>query len=169
MLALHLFLALLKIGIEFPDHLLLLLFICGNDDVRCKVHDLLQSFNREIEEEPEARGGTPEEPDVRHGDGEVNVRHALATDNRAGDLHTALLADNACVADTLVLAAEALVVLRGAKNTLAEESIGFRALCPVVHSFWLCHFPMGPAQDVLGGGHREHHGIEAIGLLWSEG
>jgi hypothetical protein len=51
------------------------------------------------------------------------VAHALAPHLGARDFDAALVADDALVADPLVLAAVALEVLGGAKDLLAEQAV----------------------------------------------
>ncbi len=57
---------------------------------------------------------------------EFDVAHALATNARERDFHAALFADDALVFHTLVLAAQAFIVLDRAEDARAEETIAFR-------------------------------------------
>src|SRR5439155_3378910 len=90
---------------------------------RGEVEDLLELLRRHVEQVADPRGDALEEPDVRDRRGQVDVAHPLAADLRARDLHAAALADDALVADPLVLAAVALPVLRGTEDALAEEPV----------------------------------------------
>src|SRR5262249_26206655 len=76
-----------------------------------------------VEQVADARRHALEEPDVRDGGREVDVAHALTAHLGPRDLHTAALADDALVADALVLAAVALPVLGGTEDALAEEPV----------------------------------------------
>src|SRR6266704_3339238 len=78
-----------------------------------------------------------EEPDVRHRHRELDVAHALAAHLRERDLHAAAVADDAAVADALVLAAVTLPVLYRAEDPLAEQPVAFRLEGPVVDGLGL--------------------------------
>src|SRR5271166_1382464 len=52
--------------------------------------------------------------------------HAVASDFGEGDLHATLLANDAAILHTLVLAAQALVILNRAEDSSAEQTIAFR-------------------------------------------
>jgi hypothetical protein len=77
------------------------------------------------------------------------VAHALAAHDRARDLDAALIADDALVADALVLAAVALVVLLRAEDLLVEEAVLLRALGAVVDGLGLRDFAVRPLEDAL--------------------
>ena len=105
---------------------------------------------------------------MRHGNSQVDMPHPLATDNGSRDFHAAFLADHAVVADPFVLAAEALEVLGGTEDALAEESIRLRTLCAVVDGLRLGHLAAGPAKDVLGAGDGQGDCVEGIGCAGDE-
>ncbi|MDT4855420.1 hypothetical protein FQZ97_897730 [compost metagenome] len=54
------------------------------------------------------------------------MAHALTTNARQRDFNAALFANDAFVFHTLVLAAQAFIILDRAKDTRAEETIAFR-------------------------------------------
>jgi len=62
----------------------------------------------------------------RHGARELDVAHALAAHLGERHLDAALLADDAAVLQALVLAAEALVVLRRTEDLGAEKAVPLR-------------------------------------------
>src|SRR5690606_16492663 len=112
-------LALRLVGVEdLLDLLLELAHVLGTgllvdpgDDRSGEVENLLELLRSHVDEVPDARGDALEEPDVRDGGGQVDVGHALAADLRARHLDAAALADDALVADPLVLPAVTLPVL----------------------------------------------------------
>ena len=57
------------------------------------------------------------------GHGELDVTHPLAADLGERDLHPALLADDTTVLESLVLAAQAFVVLDGPEDLRAEQPV----------------------------------------------
>src|SRR4029077_18195536 len=78
-----------------------------------------------------------EEPDVRHGHLELDVTHALAAHLGQGHFDAAPVADDATVADALVLAAVALPVFHGAEDALAEQAVALRLEGPVIDGLGL--------------------------------
>src|SRR5204862_4863186 len=98
------------------------------DDVVLIVDDAFELARLHRQQAADARGDRLEEPDVRAGRGEVDVAHALAAHAGLGDLDAAAVADDALVLDALVLAAEALPVLLGTEDALAEQAVLLRAV-----------------------------------------
>src|SRR5581483_8535338 len=96
-----------------------------------EVEDLLELLGRHVQQIADPARDALEEPDVGDGRGQVDVAHALATDLGARDLDAAALAHDALVADTLVLAAVALPVLRRTEDALAEQPVLLRLERPV--------------------------------------
>src|SRR5207248_2766374 len=103
-----------------------------------------------------------EEPDVRHGRGQVDVAHALTADLRTSDLDAAALADDALVTDPLVLAAVALPVLRRTEDALAEEPVLLGLQCAVVDGLRLGDLARAPGADLLGGGEADLNRVEIV-------
>src|SRR3989344_1582694 len=101
------------------------------------------------------------------GDGchELDVAHALTTHDGARNLNTAFVADDALVADTLVLAAVTLVVLLGAEDLLVEEPVLLGALGAVVDGLGLGHFAVAPRKDALGGREPEGERVPEVRRL----
>ena len=77
---------------------------------------------------------------MRDGARQLDVAHAIATHFRERHFYATLLTDNAAMLQTLVLTAEAFVVLHRAKDLGAEETIALRLECPIVNCFRLLHF-----------------------------
>jgi len=67
-------------------------------------------------------GQSLEEPHVRAGAGQFDVAQTFAADTRESDFHTALVANDAAMLHALVLAAQALPILRRSENPGAEKS-----------------------------------------------
>src|SRR5439155_6473390 len=88
-----------------------------------EVEDLLELARCDVEQVADAARHAFEEPDVRDRRGQVDVAHTLAPDLLTRHLDAAALADDALVADALVLAAIALPVLRRTEDALAEQTI----------------------------------------------
>ena len=94
----------------------------------------------------------------RHGEGDVT--HPLAAHLLLGNLHITSVADDSAVADSLVLAAVALVVLGRTENLLAEESVPFRLVGPVVDGLRLEDLAAGTCGDVLRRSERDAYRLE---------
>src|SRR5690606_23919011 len=111
--------------LQAGDLELLRLFVDLSDHVLGEVEDAFEVPWGNVEQEAELARGALYEPDVAHGARELDVAHALTAHLLAGNLDTALVADDALIADALVLAAVALEVLGGAEDLLAEEAVLF--------------------------------------------
>ena len=71
-------------------------------------------------------------------DNELDVSRALAAYLLLCHLYTTTVADDATVADTLVLAAGALKVFCRTEDALAEEAVTLWFICAVVDGLWFC-------------------------------
>src|SRR4029077_17430038 len=116
----------------------------------------------DVEQDPEPARGALEIPDVADGAGQLGVAHPLAADLRAGDLDAALIADDALVADALVLAAVALPVLRWTEDALVEQAILLRLQGPVVDGLRLGDLTLRPLPDLVRAGKRDADRAEVI-------
>src|SRR5213075_2025556 len=105
-----------------------------------------------------------EEPDVGDRRGQVHVAHPLAADLGARDLHAAALADDALVADPLVLAAVALPVLGRAEDALAEEPVLLGLQRAVVDGLRLGYLAGAPAADLLRACEPNADGVEIVDI-----
>ena len=119
------------------------------DDGGGEVEDPLQLLGRDVEQVAHAAGDALEVPDVADRRRQVDVAHALAAHLWPGDLHAAALADDALVADALVLAAVALPVLGGTEDALAEEAVLLGLERPVVDGLGLGDLARRPGADLL--------------------
>src|SRR5204863_6481321 len=127
-----------------------------------EVEDLLQLLGRHVEQVADARRHALEEPDVRDRGGEIHVPHALAAHLGTRDLNAAALADDALVADALVLAAVALPVLRGTEDALAEAPVLLWLQRAVVDGFRLGDLAARPGPDLLRRGESDADGVEVV-------
>ena len=94
--------------------------------------------------------------------GQIDVAHTFTANLGLCDFNAALLADHTTVLQALVLAAQALVVLDGAKNLGAEQTITLRLERAVVDGFGLLHFAERPRADLFGRSHADLDGIEML-------
>src|SRR5204863_7777560 len=132
------------------------------DDRRGEVQDLLELLGRHVEQVADARRDALEEPDVAHGCGEVDVAHALAAHLGPRDLDAAALADDALVADALVLAAVALPVLGRTEDALAEEAVLLRLERAVVDGLRLGDLAGRPVANLLRRRKSDPDGVEVV-------
>ena len=133
------------------------------DDVFLIIDDGFQFLGRKANHRANLVRRGFEVPDMGHGDGEFDVSHPFATHLLLSHFHTATVADDAAVADSLILSAEALVVFGGAENLLAEESVLFRLVGPVVDGFRLQDFAGRALLDLFRRGERNADLVE-VGL-----
>ena len=136
-----------------------------DDDVRLEVEDALEIAERDVEQVADARRQALEEPDVRHGRGELDVTHALAADFGLGDFDAALVADDAAMLHPLVLAAEAFPVGDRAEDLRAEEAVALRFEGAVVDRLRLGHFAVRPRPDLLRGREADLDRVEIVDRL----
>ena len=118
------------------------------DDVVLEVENALEVFEAHVQEEADARGQRLQEPDVRDRGCQIDMAHALAAHLGERNLDAALLADEALVLHALVLAAQALVVLDGPKDTRAEEAVPLRLERAVVDGLGLLDLSERPRADI---------------------
>ena len=100
-------------------------------------------------------------PDMHHRNDQRDMAHALAAHLFLGHLHAAAVADDALVADTLVLAAMALVVLHRAEDTLAEQTVAFGLVRSVVDRFRFEHLAARLGENLLGRCQSDRNAIVA--------
>ena len=87
---------------------------------------------------------------MHDGGGQVDVPHAFASDTRVGDLDTTAIADDALVLRSLVLAARALVVAFGPKDTFTEQPVSFGAVGAIINRLGLLDLAKAPTPMSLG-------------------
>ena len=127
-----------------------------------EVEDLLQLLGGDVQHVADPARDALEEPDVADGRGQVDVAHALAADLRPRHLDAAALADDALVADALVLTAVALPVLGRTEDLLAEEAVLLGLQRAVVDGLGLGDLARAPLPDLLGGGQTDGDGVEIV-------
>ena len=79
---------------------------------------------------------------MRNRRGQFDMRHALAAHFRQCDFDAALLADHAAMLQTLVFAAQALVVLDRTKDLGAKKAITLGFESAIVDGFGFSYFPV---------------------------
>ncbi len=78
------------------------------------------------------------------------MAHTLAADLLLSDLDTATVADDALVADALILTAMALIVLDRAENALAEQAVTLGLVGAVVNGLGFEDLAARHFKDLLG-------------------
>ena len=78
---------------------------------------------------------------------QLNVPHTLTTHLSQRYLNTAFLANNTTVLETLVLTAQALVVLYWAKNLGAEQAVTLGLKGTIIDCFRFLDLTIGPRTD----------------------
>ena len=82
-----------------------------------------------------------------NGHHQLDVSAALTSHFFLSDLDAATVADDALVANALVLAASTLVVLRGTEDALAEQTVALRLIGTVVDGLRLGYFAKRVLKD----------------------
>ena len=156
--------AALGLVLERGEGALARLLVDVGDDVQREVEDPLEVPRADVQEDAQAARRALEVPDVADGAGQLDVAHALTADLRAGDLDAALVADDALVADPLVLAAVALPVLRRTEDALVEQTVLLGLEGPVVDRLGLRHLALRPLPDLVRAGERDADRVEVVDL-----
>ncbi|OIQ76801.1 hypothetical protein GALL_415130 [mine drainage metagenome] len=129
-------------------------------DVGLEVQHPLDVAQCNVQHHAQAARQRLQEPDVRNRGCQFDVAHAFAPHLGQGHFDAALLADHAAMLETLVLAAQALVVLGGPEDLGAEQAIPLRLEGAVIDGFRLLHFAVRPGTDLLGGSQRNLDCVE---------
>ena len=93
------------------------------------------------------------------------MAHAFTTHLRKSHLNAALFADHTAVLQTLVLTAQALIILHRPENLGAEQTVAFRLKSTVVDGFRLFNFAVRPGTDLFGRCKTDLDRIEMIILV----
>ena len=88
--------------------------------------------------------------------------HALAAHLCARHLDAAAVADNAFVADALVLSAVALPVARRSKDALAEEAVTLGLQGTVVDGLRLFYLAVRPCTNFIGRSESDPHRVKIV-------
>src|SRR5574343_248710 len=83
---------------------------------------------------------------------QFDVAHTLTTYFFLCYFHTATVAHDAFITDTLVLSAGTLIILHRSENTLAKQTITLRLVRTIVDGFGFQHFAIATLQNRIGRG-----------------
>ena len=81
---------------------------------------------------------------------QLDVSGTLTAHLLLGHLHTAAVADDTLITDTLVLTAGALIVFGRTEDTLTEETVALRLISTVVDGLGFCDLSKAILKDLLG-------------------
>ena len=129
------------------------------------IDDLVKFLGRNSQEVANLVWKTLEVPNVNHRNHQVDVAHPLTTNFLFRDFNTATVTHDALVADALVFAAVALVILDRTKNALAKQAIAFRLVCAVVDGLGLQHFSVRCFENALWRRQRDGDLVEVAAQL----
>ena len=100
------------------------------------------------------------------GAGQLDMAHALAADLGDRDFDTALLADDAAMLETLVLAAKALVILDRTEDLGAKQAVTLGLEGTIVDRFRLFDLAIGPGANLGRRGQPDPDRVKVfLGLL----
>ena len=144
------------------DQALALVLVHVDDHVLGEVQDLLERARGHVQQQADAARRALDEPDVADRRGQLDVAHALAAHLGARDLDAALVADDALVADALVLAAGAFPVLLRTEDALAEQAVALGLERAVVDRLGLGDLAARPRPDLLRRGEGDPNRVEIV-------
>src|SRR5690606_7676835 len=101
-----------------------------------------------------------EEPDMRDRAGQLDMGHALTADLGKCDFNTTFFADDTTVLESLVLAAQALIVLGRPENLRAEQAVALGLEGTVIDGFRLLDLAIGPGTNFFRGSQRNLDRVE---------
>ena len=136
-----------------------------DDEVRFVIENAFEVAHRHIEHVSDAARNPLEEPDVRDGDGELDVPHPLPSHARMRDLDAAAVADDAAIANALVFSAGTLPILDRTEYAFAEKPVFLGLEGSIVDGFRLRDFAVAPLTYHLGGGELDTHRLDVGGLV----
>src|SRR5215831_19264508 len=93
---------------------------------------------------------------------ELDVTHTVTPHFRQRDLDAAFFTNDAAILHTLVLAAQAFVILDRAKDASAKQPVTFGFERPIVDSLRLFDLAVRPGADALRARDRDTDQIEAL-------
>ena len=138
------------IGIfEFLQGLVTLLFIDISDDIRSKVDDLFQFFDRNIEKESCTRRYGLQIPYMSDRSSELDMTSSLTADLTRRDFYATSFADDTLVSDSLILTAGTLIILSRTKYLFTEKSSTFWTLSTIVYRFRNEYFPIRESSYIF--------------------
>ena len=131
-----------------------------DDNVLGKIEHTLQVAGRQVKQQAQPAGIGLAEPDVGHRRGQPDVPHALPSHLGPRHLDAASVADYSPVPDALVLAAEALPVLGGSEQPLAEQAVFLRPQRAVIDGLRLGYLAVRPAENLIRRCNGDAYGVE---------
>ena len=131
-----------------------------DDDEGLEIKYALDIAQGHVQQQADARRQRFQKPDVGYGTGQLDVAHALTAHLGQRDLDAALLANHPAVLETLVLAAQALIVLDRPEDLGTEQPVAFRLEGTVVDGLGLFDLAVRPGTDHVRGGQTDADGIE---------
>src|SRR5690606_18070028 len=96
---------------------------------------------------------------------QFNVTHALTTHFGLSNFNAALLTDDTAVLQTLVLTAQALIVLDRTKDARAEQTVTLRLEGTVVDGLRLFDFTERPGTDHFWRGEADADGVKLVSVV----
>ena len=120
------------------------------NDIAFVIDNRIELLRRQAQQIADFVRQRTEIPDVSNRHNELDVARTFATNLLFGNFHTATVAHDALVTDSLILSAMAFVVLYRAENAFAEQTVALRLIGTVVDSFWLEYFSIRIFKNRIG-------------------
>ena len=131
-----------------------------------EIQNLFEVFQRKVQQVAYLGRQAFKKPDMGHRRRQFDMSHALAAYLGLNNFHAAFFTDHTAVLHALVFTAITLVILGGAENFGAKESIPLGLERPIVDGLRLFHFAEGPFADFFRRGQCNPHGVKAQRVFW---
>ena len=119
------------------------------DHVRSEIQDLFHTSGAHVQDQTDPAGDALEVPDMGDRGGQFDVTHPLSSYFCLCDFYAAAVADDALIADALILSAVAFPVLGRSEDPLAEQAVALGLQRSVVDGFGLRDLTVRPASDLV--------------------
>ena len=104
---------------------------------------------RQIKDQSHTAGNSLEIPNMGNRSCQLDMSHTLSTNAGFGYFNATTIADNALIANLLILTTMTLPVLLGSKDLLTEQTVPLGLQGSVVDGLRLRYLTVGPLEDLL--------------------
>ena len=90
------------------------------------------------------------------------MAHTLTTYFLLSHFHTATVADDAFISDSLLFTTMTFPILHRTEDSLTEQTTHFRLIRSIIYGLWLGYFTIGTVQNRFWGGQADGNSGEIV-------